>query len=50
MPIDETTLAMTFALLGVAFSVVWLALAIYGIRSLRDIRDALSERGEGDGA
>lgn len=44
--INETTIAMAFAILGVVFSVVWLALGLYGINSLREIRKAL---GESDG-
>jgi len=39
--INETTIAMAFAILGVVFSIVWIGLLLYGISSLRDIRDAL---------
>lgn len=39
--INETTLAMTFAVLGVVFSVIWLALGLYGINTLRELRDAI---------
>lgn len=41
--LNETTIAMTFAVLGVVFSVVWLVLALYGINTLRDIRDRMSD-------
>ena len=47
--INETTIAMACAVLGVVFSVVWLALGLYGINSLRDIRDELNERESADG-
>lgn len=47
--LNETTLAMAFAVLGVAFTIVWLALGLYGINTLRDIRDALSEGDENSG-
>lgn len=45
--INETTIGLTFALIGVVFSVAWLVLGLYGISSLRDIRAALAE-GNGD--
>lgn len=41
--IDETTIAMAFAILGMVFSIVWIGLLLYGISSLRDLRDALRE-------
>jgi hypothetical protein len=47
--INETTIAMTCAVLGVVFSVAWLALGLYGINSLRDIKDKLNERESADG-
>jgi len=40
--IDETTLGLTFAVLGVVFSLAWLVLGLYGISTLRDIRDRLN--------
>lgn len=40
--INETTLAMAFAVLGVVFSVIWLALGLYGINTLRELRDAIA--------
>lgn len=40
--LNETTIAMGFAVLGIVGSIIWFALAMYGIRTLRDIRDALS--------
>lgn len=43
MQLDETTIAMAFALLGVVFSVAWLALGLYGIQSVRDLRDAIRD-------
>ena len=42
--LDETTIAMTFAVLGVVFSIVWLILGLYGINTLRDIRNRLKDR------
>ena len=42
--INETTISMAFAVLAVVFSVVWLALGLYGINSLRDIREKLDSR------
>lgn len=47
--LNETTIAMAFAVIGVVFSVVWLALGLYGINSLRDIRDKLNEQESTDG-
>lgn len=47
--INETTIGMTFAVLGVVFSIVWLVLGLYGINSLRDIREQLQERDSTDG-
>lgn len=41
--INETTIGLTFAVLGVVFSIVWLVLGLYGINSLRDIKETLSE-------
>jgi len=43
--LTETTIAMAAAVLGVLFSIVWVVLGWYGVRSLRDIRDALAEQG-----
>lgn len=40
--LNETTIAMTVAVLGVVGSIVWLVLGWYGIRTLRDIREAAS--------
>lgn len=39
--LNETTIAMAFAVLGVIGSIIWYGLAWYGIRTLKDIRDAL---------
>ncbi|QLH82707.1 hypothetical protein [Halosimplex pelagicum] len=41
--LDETTLGLAFAVLGVVFSIAWLALGLYGINSLREIRSALAD-------
>lgn len=41
--LDETTIAMTFAVLGVVFTIAWLVLGIYGISTLRDIRERLGD-------
>lgn len=40
--LNETTIAMAFAVLGVVGSLVWYGLALYGIHTLRDVRDALA--------
>lgn len=39
--INETTIGMAFAVLGVVSSIIWLVLAWYGLTTLQDIRDAL---------
>lgn len=41
--INETTIGLTFAVLGVVFSVAWLILGLYGINSLREIKEKLNE-------
>lgn len=41
--INETTIGLTFAVLGVVFSVAWLVLGLYGINSLRDIKKSLED-------
>lgn len=41
--INETTIGLTFAVLGVVFSIAWLVLGLYGINSLRDIRNSLAD-------
>lgn len=38
----ETTVAMTFAMIGVVGTLVWYALAWYGIRTLQDVRETVS--------
>lgn len=40
--LNETTIGMAFAVLGVVATLIWYALALYGIRTLNDIRDALN--------
>lgn len=47
--VSETTIAMGFAVLGVLGSLVWYALAWYGIKSVRDLRKAI-ESGDADGS
>lgn len=47
--INETTIGLTFAVLGVVFSIAWLVLGLYGINSLRDIRAALAEENGEEG-
>lgn len=47
--IDETTIGLTFAVIGVVFSVAWLALGLYGINSLREIKEALADGDSADG-
>lgn len=39
--LNETTIAMAFAVFGVVGTIIWYGLALYGIRTLQDIRDAL---------
>lgn len=43
--LTETTIATVVAFIGVIGTLVWYALAWYGIRTLRDVRDAVG-RGE----
>lgn len=43
LAINETTLGLTFAVLGVVFSIAWLILGLYGINSLREIKEKLNE-------
>ncbi|MFB6081942.1 MAG: hypothetical protein ABEJ67_03885 [Halanaeroarchaeum sp.] len=40
--LNETTIAMAFAVIGIVGSLVWFALGVSGLRILRDIRDGLS--------
>lgn len=48
--LNETTIGMAFAVVGVVATLIWYALAWYGITTLRDIRDAVSGDGSaGDG-
>lgn len=44
--LDETTIGLTFAVVGVLATIVWYGLAFYGIRTLQDIRDAVSDSGQ----
>jgi hypothetical protein len=37
----ETEIAMAFAVLGVVGTIVWYGIAYYGIKTLRDVRDAV---------
>lgn len=46
--IDETTIGMTFAVIGVVFSIAWLVLGLYGINTLRDVRQRLDDAESGD--
>lgn len=39
--LTETTVAMALASLGVVGTLVWYVLAWYGLRTLRDVRDAV---------
>ncbi|MFB6070427.1 MAG: hypothetical protein ABEJ76_05330 [Halanaeroarchaeum sp.] len=41
--LDESTIAMGFAVIGVLASIAWIALGVYGIRTLADLRDAVRE-------
>ncbi|QKY20676.1 hypothetical protein B4589_009900 [Halolamina sp. CBA1230] len=43
--LDETTIGMAFAVVGVVATLIWYGLAWYGIATLRDIRDALGSSG-----
>lgn len=38
----ETTIAMVVAVLGVIGTLIWYALAWYGLTTLQDIRDAVT--------
>ena len=40
--LNETTIAMGFAVLGVVGSIVWFVLGWYGVRTLQDIRETVS--------
>jgi hypothetical protein len=42
--LTETTFAMALASLGVVGTVIWYALAWYGLSTLRDIRDAVDQQ------
>lgn len=39
--LNETTIGIAFAVIGVVATIIWYGLALYGIRTLQDIRDAL---------
>lgn len=39
--LTESTIAMALASLGVVGTLVWYVLAWYGLRTLRDVREAL---------
>lgn len=39
--LNETTIGLAFAVFGVVATIIWYGLALYGIRTLQDIRDAL---------
>lgn len=39
--LDETTIGMAFAVLGVVATIIWYGLALYGIKTLKDVRDAI---------
>lgn len=41
--LDETTIAMAMAGVGVLATIGWYALAWYGIRTLQDVRDAVGD-------
>lgn len=41
--LNETTLGVAFAVLGLISTVVMFGLALYGIKSLQDVRDALRD-------
>ena len=47
--LDETTIAMAFAVIGVVSTAVLYGLALYGIKSLQDIRDAIERQESPDG-
>lgn len=44
IPLTETTIAATLAVFGVLGTLVWYALAWHGIRTLKELRDAVSHR------
>lgn len=47
--LNETTIGMAFAVIGVVATLIWYALAWYGITTLQDIRDAIEGRNSADG-
>ena len=47
VPLDENTIGMGFAVIGVVATLIWYGLAWYGISTLQDIRDALGSSAEG---
>lgn len=46
-PLDENTIGLAFAIIGVVATLIWYGLAWYGIATLQDIRDAIG--GDADG-
>lgn len=42
--LTETTIATALAVLGVVGTIVWYALAWYGIRTLQELSDAVDQR------
>jgi hypothetical protein len=40
--LNETTISMAFAVVGVVGSIIWFILGWYGVRTLQDIREAVS--------
>lgn len=49
MELNETTVAVAFAVVGLVSTFVLYGLALYGIKSLHDIRDAVRELKAPDG-
>lgn len=47
--LNETTIGMAFAVLGVVGSLIWYGLALYGIRTLKDVRDVFNNETSANG-
>lgn len=47
--LNETTIGLAFAVIGIVATFVWYGLALYGIKSLRDVKEAIGELESADG-
>lgn len=46
--LTETTIGMAFAVVGIVGTVLWYGLALYGIKTLRDVRDTVDSSGSAE--